>query len=1105
MRQRRKTRAEIQPVSEETLPEAGGDGGDGALDRFGNQADRARDRKGIIAFMARNGVASNLLMLVLIFAGLAAYGRIVQEVFPETSLDAITVSVAYPGATPEEVEESIVQKVEEAVQSIEGVKRLMGTASEGLGTVQVELETGVDVDGALDDVKSEVDQIQTFPLDAEEPDIRESTTRQSVMRVALYGDVSERTLKESAYALEDALGALPEISYVDSSAVRQYQVFIDVPQERLEALGLSLTDVSRIVGQSSLDSPAGSIETDREQIRVRTVGQNYGQHDFENIVLRTRPDGTILRLGDVATVTDGFEDADLITRFNGAPVAFVDVYRTSDERVLDVADAAQNFLDENAAQILPPGIEYAIWEDSSELFDDRLSMLLKNAVIGLFLVLAALTLFLDVRLAFWTAMGIGATFIGAIYIVELFGSSINMMSLFGFIIALGLVVDDAVVVGENIYAERERGRSGVGASIAGAQRVVVPVIFAVATTVVAFSPLLAVGGTIGKVLADIPIVVIAVLGLSLVEALLVLPYHLSHLPAAGTHTKNRILAGFEKVQRGFDRRLQAFIEGPLDRSLNFAVRMPYLVVAGGLALLIVMVGMVPAGLIKTEFFPEIEADVVSATLEMPSGTTVERTSSVVERIEAAGSRAAARFDEGMDEGESNLDATYTTIGLVQSGQGPLGGSDTLRPNVASVQFAFVAAGERTFSASEFELAWREELGELPEARSLSISSSLISAGDPVNLRLSHPDEEVLDASAQRLMASLSRVAGVFDVESDQDEGVRQVDLSLKPSARTLGITLQDLAGQVRAAFFGAEAVRVQRGREDVRVYVRLPEDQRDSVTDIGNYRVRVPGGQVPLSNLANITISSAPTSINREDGFRIQTVTADLDTDTITSQEAANLIEGEIMPAIQADYPSLIYEFGGEQEQQQESFGDIGTAFLLALAGIYMLLAIPFRSYIQPMIIMAAIPFGMIGALLGHLLLGISLGIVSMFGIIALSGVVINGALVLIDFMNENLANGMKREDAIIDAAKSRFRPILLTAITTFLGVAPITFETNLQAQFLIPMSASLGFGILFGTAMQQLLIPALAIIQMRAVDRVKSWTGRGSGQQDADGQVAPV
>ncbi|MEL1249664.1 efflux RND transporter permease subunit [Aurantiacibacter gilvus] len=1081
------------------LPPSGADGtGDAPLDRFGKPAtDHARDRKGVIAFMARNGVAANLLMIFMLVAGYAAYTRIAQEVFPEISQDAVTVSVVYPGATPEEVEESIVQKVEEAVQAIDDVKKVVGTASEGVGTVRIELETGADISRALDDVKSEIDQIQTFPLDAEEPDIRESTTRQSVMRIALYGDVPERTLKETAYLLDDELAALPEISYVQTSAVRQYQVFIDVPQERLQALGLSLTDISRIVAQSSLDSPAGSVETAEEQVRVRTVGQNYDQQDFENIILRTRPDGAILRLGDVATITDGFEDADLITEFNGQPVAFVDVYRTSDERVLDVADAVQTYLREDSARVLPQGVSYAIWDDSSELFNDRLTMLLKNAAIGLVLVLAALTLFLDIRLASWTALGIGATFVGAIYVIELMGTSINMFSLFGFIIALGLVVDDAVVVGENIYSERERGRSGVGAAIAGAQRVKLPVIFAVATTIVAFSPLLAVGGTIGKVMADIPLVVIAVLSLSLVEALLILPYHLSHLPAAGTKTKNRVLARFEAVQKGFDRRLQDFIDGPLDRGLKFAVEMPYLVLAGAVSLLIIFGALVPGGIIKAEFFPEIEADVVSASIEMPSGTSVERTAAVTERIEAASARALERFSDE-EEGYADIfEASYTTIGLIASTSNPLTASQTLQPNVANVQIALIPSSERDFTATDFEQAWREEMGQVSEARSISISSSLISAGAPVNVRVSHPDREVLEEATTRLMESLGRVAGVFDIESDQDDGVRQVDLTLKPSARTLGITLQDLAGQVRAAFFGAEAVRVQRGREDVRVYVRLPEDQRNSLPDIGNYRVRVPGGQVPLSSLADLSITNAPTTIQREDGFRIHTVTADLDTDVVTSQEMATLLSSEVLPAIAADYPGLQFEFGGEQEQQEESFGDIGGAFLLALAGIYALLAIPFRSYVQPFIIMAAIPFGMIGALIGHLLLGIPLGIVSLFGVIALSGVVINGGLVMIDFMNENLESGMSRKEAIIDAAKSRFRPIILTAITTFLGVAPITFETDLQAQFLIPMSASLGFGILFGTLMQQLLVPALAILQMRAVDRFKRWFGQGgAGEQ---------
>ena len=1081
------------------------------VDRHGQATDRARDRTGIIAFMAKNGVAANLLMLFMIVAGLFSYSTIVQEVFPEASLDAVSVSVTYPGATPEEIEESIVQKVEEAVQSIEGVKKVSGTAAESIGTVVVEFQLGTDMRRALDDVKSEIDQIQTFPLEAEEPDVRELSNRRTVMKVAIFGDVPERTLKEAAYQLEDALSARPEISFVQTNAVRDYRVYIDVPQERLEALGLSLNDVARTVAASSLDTPAGSIETASEEVRVRTVGQNYDQQDFESVVLRATPDGRSLTIGDIASVDDSFEDADLVRRFNNRPMAFVDVYSTGEDRVLDIAAATKEVLAEEFDGAMPPGVSYAVWDDYSIVFNDRLSLLLKNAAIGLVLVVAALTMFLNFRLAFWAAVGIGSTFVGAIFILDVAGASINMFSLFGFILALGLVVDDAVVVGENVYAERERGRTGIGAAIAGSQRVRLPVIFAVATTIVAFSPLMAITGAVGSLLGQIPLVVIAVLALSLTEALLILPHHLSTLPPPGFVSRSRVANWLERVQEAVDVRFQAFVAGPLDRALRFAVDMPYLVLAGALALLIVMFAMVPAGLIKFEFFPEIESDVVTATLEMPAGTNIEATSAMVDRIEAAGERALARLPESArvdadhDGRPDALVASYTTIGFTSQDGGPGGIIQTVRPNLANVRYSFIPSSNRDFGSNEFEEMWREELGEVPEARSLSITSTFLSLGGPVNIRLSHPDSDRLDEAAARLMAGLGQVAGVFDIESDQDEGMQEIELHMKPTARSLGMTVQELAGQVRAAFFGAEAVRVQRGREEVRVYVRLPEDERDSIADIANYKVRTPGGQVPVGALANISFGQAPSVIRREDGHRITTVTADVDTETVTGAEVNQLLVSEIMPALQADYPDLQYSLGGEQEEQQESFGDLGKAFLMALVGIYALLAIPFRSYVQPLIIMAAIPFGMIGALLGHLILGISLGLLSVFGLIALSGVVINGSLVLIDFMNENLANGMERKEAIVDAAKTRFRPIALTAVTTFLGVAPITFETSLQAKFLIPMATSLGFGVLFGTALMQLVIPALAILQMRAADRFNRLLGREPAADDSEAGAAPA
>ncbi|MEO1489809.1 MAG: efflux RND transporter permease subunit, partial [Pseudomonadota bacterium] len=997
-------------MSDATAPPAdvfGGSEGAGPTAAQGaKEPERARDRQGAIAFMVRNPVAANLLMIAMFVAGYFAYTTIVQEVFPESSLDTVSVTVRYPGATPDEIEESIVQVIEEAVEAVEDVDTISSTASEGVGTVNIEFPAGIDIARALDDVKSEVDQIQTFPGEAEEPDIRELTTRQVVLRIALFGDVSERSLKESANDLEDRLSALPEVSYVSTSSVRDYQIYIDMSQEALRALGLSLVDVSRIVGQGSLDRSAGSIDTADEEVRIRTVGQNYGQADFEDIVLVSSEDGDILRVRDVASVSDGFEDADLIARFNEKPVAFVDVYRTSDERVLDVAAAVKEALVEDYTP--PTGVEYAVWNDSSEILNDRYSLLLRNAGAGLILVLIAMTLFLDLRLAFWTAVGIGATFVAALFLLELAGSSINMFSLFGFILALGLVVDDAVVVGENIYAEREKGRSALGAAIEGSQRVKIPVIFAVLTSITAVAPIYAIGGTIGKIIADIPLVVSAVLLLSLVEALLVLPHHLSALPAAGEQAKNSVARFFERVQKVVDRRLCEFIEGPLDRALQFAVKAPAVVLSGALAVLIIMTSLIPAGIIKASPFPFIEDDVVTASLEMPAGTTVDRTGESAQKVIDATDRVLARYmtDEDTGKRPEFVEAVYTTIGAQTTSGGPDGRSTTLSPVLASVQIALKAGHPRNPGGGQIERELRDEVGGIPEAKSFTVSASTINFGAPVSVKMYDTDPRVLEEASTRLMDGISRISGTYDIESDQDGGLREIDLTLKPEARTLGLTLEDLAGQVRAAFFGAEAVRVQRGPEDVRVYVRLPEEERNSIADIEQFRVRVPGGFTSLNAVAEAEFTRAPAQIRREDGRRQVVISAEVNEDMVSGNQATQLIIDDIMPAIAADYPTLQYAIGGEQEELDENFGDLGPAFAISLVVIYVLLAIPFQSYSQPLVIMAAIPFGAIGALFGHLLLGISLGILSIFGIVALAGVIINGSLVMIDFFNENVGKG---------------------------------------------------------------------------------------------------
>lgn len=1035
---------------------------------------------GAVSFMAQNSVAANILMIAILFAGLFAYRSIPQEVFAENSLDTISISVIYPGATPAEIEESIVLKIEEAVAAVEGIKEVTSTASENVGTVSVELEDGVSMSRALDDVKAEIDQIQTFPNEAEEPNVRELTTRQSVLRVALFGDAPEASLKELAYRLEDELSALPDVSYVETSVVRNYEITINVPQRELEALDLSLAQISQVVSQDSLDLPAGSIETRRASVRIRTLGQNYSQADFENIVLSARPDGTIIRLRDIATITDGFEESDLIARFNGQPVSFVDVYRTSDERVLDVAQTVTDYLANDFAPTLPDQVDYAIWDDDSLLLKDRLGLLIDNAIIGLILVLISLTLFLDIRLAFWTAVGIGVVFIGAIAVLDITGSSINMFSLFGFILALGLVVDDAVVVGENIFSEREAGRSGQGAAIHGTRRVVMPVCFAVATTVAAFSPLLAVGGAIGDILSDIPVVVVAVLVLSVIECLYVLPSHLSHLPAPGSQTKNVVFRQFESVQLWVDARFKAFIDGPLERTLRFTTRQPLIILASLIAMLILVFAMLPAGIIKFSFFPEIEGDSVIASLELPDGVPIERTAEITARIEAAAEEVRQKIIDS-NGGQDIVVAQYTTVGSSPVSNGPDGGTSTLQSNLATVEYSLVSSDNRKTSSRQFEEMWTKALGPVPEARSLSISSSLLSFGAPVAVEMSYPDSDRLKGIADELMAKLQGIAGVFSIESNLDGGLQEIELTLKPTATTLGLTQQALAQEVRAAFFGAEAVRVQRGREDVRVYVRLPEDERNSVSDIERFKIALPGGgRLPVADLADVSFSDAPATITRKGNRQVVSITADVDETQVSSLEVARLLRTEILPTLETTYPLLETKFGGEQEEQQETFGGLGLAFAGALLVIYALLAIPFRSYIQPLIVMAAIPFGMIGAFLGHLIVGIPLGVLSMFGIIALSGVIVNGSLVMIDFYNGYVKDGDDEIEAIIKAAKSRFRPIMLTAITTFLGVAPITFETSLQAQFLIPMSASLGFGVLFGTVLLQLLIPALIVIQVR-------------------------
>ena len=1064
--------------------------------RGGDRRASGSGRGGPIAYMARNGVAANLLMIGILAAGLLSLGSLDQEVLPEHSLDRIQVTVPYPGASPAEVDESIVSRIEERIGSIVGVRSVASVASEGSGSVVAELGRGADAGRALDEIKAAVDGIRTFPVGAERPAVAEMTSRRSIMRIALYGEVRERTLKELARRVEDELSALRAVSHVRTSSVRDYEISIEVPTARLTALGLTLPEVAAAVRSGTVELSAGSIDTRDERVRIRTAGRSYDQHDFENIIVLARRDGTAVRLGDIAEVRDGFAEGGLVSRYNGQPAAFIEVYRTADERVLDISEAVERQLRESVAPGLPRGVRVDVWSNDADPLAARLGLMLKNGFLGLLLVVGVLTLFLELRLAFWVAVGIAVSFIGTLAVMAVLGVSINLTSLFAFILAVGIVVDDAVVVGENIAAERERGHGGPDAAIRGARRVRAPVIFGVLTTVAAFLPLFFVPSSVGAMAEAIPVIVISVLLFSLLESLLVLPNHLSGMSARGSSgpggpgatTRAKPTAGpvavslHKRAQARVNRGLERFVNGPLDRVLRFATARPGIVLAAGAGVLIVVLALVPAGIVGVAFTPTVEGNLVTATLEMPEGTPRARTAAVAQELEDAGRRAVDRMSAGLPEGAEplltgvaiTLGGTPTTLGsaAVTAGGAPESGP---RAHIATVQLRLVDARSRTIAASALQEAWREESGEVGGYRSLSFTANLVDLGRPVHVELAHPDPVRLTAVADTVAALLRGRPGMFDVRSDRDQGVREIQLDLKPEARTLGLTLDGLARQVRAAFFGEEVVRLQRGREEVRVYARLPEHERDAIADLETYQVRTPaGGTVHLGRVAAARFANSPVVIRRQDGSRVATVTADAQAG---AAEAATQQLAAVLREMSARDPDLEHSFGGERREVSESMGALGAGFALALLAIYALLAIPFRSYVRPLIVMAAIPFGLVGAVLGHLVLGFEIAATSIFGFVGLSGVVVNDSIVMIDFINERRRAGMPMRDAIVEGAKARFRPIFLTSLTTFLGVAPLILEQDLQARFLIPMAASLGFGIVAATGVLMVIVPALAAV----------------------------
>jgi multidrug efflux pump subunit AcrB len=1021
--------------------------------------------------MARNPVAANLLMFVILLGGLLATVGLKQEVFPAFDLDIITVSVPYPGASPEEVEQGIVLAVEEAVRSVEGVKRITSVSREGSGSVSIELLVGADSDRVLADVTNVVDRITSFPGEVERPTIAAAGRRQPVISIMLSGEEDIETLQALGEAARDELLTTTDITQIDLTGGRPLEISIEVRRQELEAYGLTLSDVAQQVRQASVDLPGGEIETASGDVLVRVVDRRRRAEGFEDIVIRAGPNGGELRVGDLATVRDGLQDTDQSLFYNGKRAVQLVAFRVGNQTPTEIATAVKAYAAELALR-LPEPISVSTWNDDSETLRERIDLLFSNAAMGLLLVLVLLGLFLNHGLAGWVALGIPISFLGAFLAMVPVDLSVNVITLFALIVTLGLVVDDAIVVGENIYTKRSLGMDRIDAAILGAREMAVPVTFSVLTTMVAFSPLLFVPGVSGKIFRLIPLVVIAVLFFSLIESFFILPAHLAHGHDGEGNRWDKVFAPIDRVQLRVSTWLIRFTEDRYIPALRKVVEARYVSVAVATALLIVTTGAVAAGLLPFNFFPSIPGDVVTASARLPYGANLDNTRAVQLELEM-GLRSAVQRAGGDDV----IRGVVTRLGSGSGGRS----TSSQGSHLVSVEVGLVPSSEREFDAVDFESWWREALPPLPGVEVVKISGTSAqgpSAGSAIGVELSHPRTEELAAASQLLATRLRTFPSLVNVDNSYTDGKPQLDFRLRDEARAWGLTSTDVARAIRSSFFGAEALREQRGRNEVKVMVRLPEDQRTSENDVERLLVGLPqGGTVPLAYVADVSRGRSPTTINREDGRRTVTVSAELAPGVASSRPALAALSQTVLPELRAQFPELETQFSGQQQEFNENLSTLGPMYLVAMLLMFAMIAIPFRSYIQPLVVMSAVPFGIVGAVLGHLIMGYELSMVSAFGIIALSGIVVNDSLVLVDSVNRYRAEGMELREAVVAGSARRLRPIVLTSLTTFIGLAPMIFEQSSAARFLVPMAISLGFGALFVTVIALLIVPSLYVI----------------------------
>ena len=1024
----------------------------------------------IIEWFARNAVAANLLMIILLLGGLYTVFTIKKESQPPIETNFITVTMPFLGSSPEDVEEGILVKIEESIQDIEGIQEIMSTGRRGSGTVQIEVRAGYDVPEVMNEIKNRVDAISTFPDNTEKPIVSRTRFQQQVNLVSVYGDVDERTLKEYAKQVRNEIVALPGITRAELLGSRPYEISIEVSEFTLEQYSMSLAEVAQAVRRGSLDLPAGSIRSDAGDIQVRTKGQAYTGLDFEDILVRTNKDGSRVLLKDVATIRDDFEETGRFSEFNGKPAFSIQVLSVGDQSELDISKTVRDYVAEKQASI-PSGVSLAAWADVTYYLKGRLDMMIKNLVIGALLVFLSLALFLRLKLAFWVMVGLPVAFLGTFFLMPVFGITVNLISLFGFILVLGIVVDDAIVIGESAYTSmREKGHS-IDNILEGVHKVAMPATFGVLTTMAAFIPILMISGIMGKFFASIGWVVTLCLVFSLVESKLILPAHLAHMKIKhyGGETQNR----FVRFQRFFSEGLHTFVDNYYSPFLTRCLKRRYLTLSVFISMLILSIGLLVGGVLRSVFFPDIMSDFLRVDILMNEGTPAARTHDAIRQVQ---------------DGLWKLDAEVSKEQGVESGAVVSSVLSFAQGEIRGQIISELAKDEKSvISGAEVLRRWRENVGELPGAKQLGFSAATgPGGGAAISIQLIGANIEQVGRASQELTRRMRTYEGLYDIRNSFERGRPEIKLNVKPEAEAMGITLQDLASQVRAGFYGTEVQRIQRGQDEVKVMVRFPRDERDSVGYLDNMKIRTPGGgRVPFHSVAEVELTESPAFIRRFDRERAIRVSAEVDKEKYEPKKIQDDIMNMELPQVLAHFPGVRSKLSGASQQQVEIQQDLIRGGLLAIFLIYALMAIPLKSYAQPLIIMSVIPFGTIGALIGHLILGIPVSMTSYFGIIALSGVVVNDSLILVDFVNRGRDAGIALDQAVKNAARSRFRAILLTSLTTFLGLAPIAiFETSLQAKLVIPMAASLAFGILFATVITLFLIPTLYLI----LDDFKQW-----------------